>query len=100
MTSPTGFTAEEEVAVTSVPQDADLGRVVRVRWTDSGLAMHGWQELRDASTKTVSDVETVGLWMGENDNVVMVAGTRDADNENWLNVQLIWKPSIISKEWL
>lgn len=83
----------------TVMQDDDLGRPVRIRWIDSGLAVHGWSAEHELP-KTVSHCESVGLWMGENDEVVMVGGTRDAETSNWLNVQLIWKPSIIEKEWL
>ena len=85
--------------VGTVMQDADKGRVVRVRWIDSGLAVHGWNHPHEVP-KSVETVESVGLWMGENDEVVMVAGTRDMANDNWLNVQLIYKPCIIDKEWL
>jgi hypothetical protein len=45
-------------------------------------------------------VTSVGLWMGENDDVIMVAGAKDDANQNWLHVQLIWKPSIVRQVWL
>lgn len=92
-------TLHEELAAKSVSADEDLGRPVRVRWLDSGLALYGWQQKGDLPDN-VSEVESVGLWMGENENVVMVGGTRDAENQNWLNVQLIWKPCLVAKEWL
>lgn len=83
----------------TVMQDSDLGRIVRIRWIDSGYALNGWTHT-DKVPETVMTVESVGLWMGENDKVIMVAGTRDEANDNWLNVQLIYKPCIETKEWL
>jgi len=94
----------EAVIAESISEDADLGRAVRVRWIDSGLAAHdGWMLMSEIPTD-VATVETIGLWLGENDNVVMVAGTRAMEgmgqSEQYLNAQVIWKPSIVSKEWL
>ena len=85
--------------VGSVNQDDDLGRPVRILWIDSGLAVHGWTQ-RHEMPAMVETVESVGLWMGENDDVVMIGGTRDKGNHSWLNCQLIWKESIRGKEWL
>lgn len=87
-----------------ITADADLGRSVRIRWIDSGLAAHdGWMSRSEIPTN-VWTVETVGLWLGENDNVVAVAGTRalgeDKGSEQYLNAQLIYKPCVVSKEWL
>ena len=86
-----------------ITSDENLGRPVRVNWIDSGLAVHSWTTLKDMPDN-VEHVESVGLWMGENDNVVMLAGTRagtrDSSNDNWLNCQLIWKQAIIEQEWL
>lgn len=95
-------TPEEQLELKSVMQDADTGRAVRIVWTDSGLAYHqGWEQFREATEKArVMDVETVGIWMGENDRVVMVAHSRDADNENWNVSMTLYKPCIIRKEWL
>lgn len=89
-------------ALSSLQQDEDTGRAVRIRWTDSGLAHHtGWQSFTSATDDhKVMDVETVGIWMGENEQVVMVAHSRDADNDNWNVSMTIFKPCIISKEWL
>jgi hypothetical protein len=94
----------ETLKAESVSEDVDLGRAVRVRWIDSGLAAHdGWM-LRSDIPDNVATVETVGLWLGENDNVVMVAGTRataeSMGSEQYLNAQVIYKPCIVSKEWL
>jgi hypothetical protein len=84
----------------SITLDSDTGRPVRVLWVDSGLsAGDGWQKVADLPTD-VETVETIGLWMGENEHIVMVAGTRDFANESWLAVQLIWKNAITRKEWL
>ena len=84
----------------SVSADDNTGRAVRVRWIDSGLAVgHGWKQTSELPS-SVERVETVGLWMGENEEVVMVGGTRDTANESWLAVQLIYKPCITGMEWL
>ena len=81
-----------------ISEDADFGRYVKVTWVDSGLAVHpGWQTRADLPGN-VATVESIGIWVGENDNVVALAGTRSGDAI--LNCQLIYKPCIISKEWL
>lgn len=100
--TPTEMTALEAAELDTVQQSEDTGRAVRVVWTDSGLAYHdGWEKFRDVAERgRVMDVETVGIWMGENDRVVMVAHSRDADNENWNVAMTIYKPCIIRKEWL
>jgi hypothetical protein len=85
--------------VMSIVADADEGRPVRVCWTDSGMAVHGWQS-RESIDPVMSSIETVGLWMGEDEEIVMIGGSRDRLNENWGECQLIWKPSISLKEWL
>lgn len=98
MPCPHEHAVAEEVA--NVNADADLGRPVRIVWIDSGLSVHnGWMDAKDLPAM-VETVETVGLWMGENDSIVMVAGTRDSSNESWLHAQLIWKAAITAKEWL
>lgn len=86
----------------TVQQDDNTGRAVRIIWTDSGLAYNtGWGKFRAHSDRArVTDVETVGLWMGESDTVVMLAHSRDEDNENWNVSMTIFKPCIKSKEWL
>jgi hypothetical protein len=89
----------EDIEVENVNADDDLGRPVRIKWIDSGLAVGSWTQARDLPDD-VATVESIGMWMGENDHVVYLAGTRDVDNENWLNCQLIWKRAIIEKEWL
>lgn len=87
--------------LSTVMQDDDVGRAVRIRWVDSGLAYGaGWQKIDDLPDIHVETCETVGIWMGENDNVVMVGQTRDAANDNWNQPMVIWKPSIVAKEWL
>ena len=94
---------EEEIAAAteaaSVEMDARTGRIVRIRWTDSGMAVHGWTQRSQMPTEMPA-IETVGLWFGETDNVVMVAGSHDKHNDNWGECQLIWKPSITALEWL
>jgi hypothetical protein len=97
------FTAEEEAALSNITSDDNLGKPVRVRWIDSGLSLHRWLNKDDVEEKTkdmLSPVETVGLWMGENETVVMVGQSRDAEHANWMSAFLIWKPSIQAVEWL
>lgn len=83
----------------TVMQDEDTGRIVRLRWLDSGLAVSGWRQMADLPN-SVEEVETVGLWMGENAHCVMVGSSRDAHSNSWLGVQLIWKDAITTKEFL
>lgn len=94
----------ETLKAESVSEDDDLGRSVRVRWIDSGLAVHNGWMTRSELPDNVATVETVGLWLGENEHVVVVAGTRamgeEAGSEQYLNCQLIYKPCIVIKEWL
>lgn len=85
--------------LSSVPQDENTGRAVRIRWIDSGLFASGWRTLTEMP-KLVERVESVGLWMGENEHCVMLGSSRDDANQTWLGAQLIWKPSIVSKEFL
>ncbi len=94
-----GYGPQDSSEPQDVMADEHLGRPLLVRWIDSGLALNGWTSQHDIP-KTVSSVESVGLWIGENDEVMMIAGTRDEENCNWLNVQLIWKKAVTGKEWL
>lgn len=100
--SPSELTKQEQLELKSVTEDENTGRAVRIIWTDSGLAYHNvWERFEAVAEKArVMDVETVGIWMGENERVVMVAHSRDADNENWNVSMSIYKPCIIKKEWL
>lgn len=102
MTPPSKLSDEEIAELDTVMQDEDTGRPVRIVWTDSGLAYHsGWERFHDAVSEShVMDVETVGLWMGENARVVMIAHSRDSVNENWNVSMAIYKPCILKKEWL
>jgi hypothetical protein len=95
-------TAEQELELQSLMQDEHTGQAVRLVWIDSGLAFHkGWEKFRMATDDAnVMQVETVGIWMGENDRVVMVAHSRDHENENWNVAMAVYKPCLISKEWL
>lgn len=99
MSAAPGDAPLDEEEVRNVTSDDDLGRAVRVRWMDSGLSVHGWRQISDIPTN-VEECESVGLWMGENEHVVMLGGSRDSNNNNWNDVQLIWKPSMLVKEWL
>jgi hypothetical protein len=87
------------VTTDTVMADSDVGRPVRVRWIDSGLAVHGWNTFEELPA-SVEEVETVGLWMGENDDCIMIGSTRDSKANSWLGAQLIWKDAICKKEWL
>jgi len=90
-----------EAPIDAIAVEGDnVGRAIRVVWVDSGLAVHdGWIDA-DSLPDNVETVESVGIWIGENDNVVIIAGTRDHENEQWLNCQLIWKKAIVEKRWL
>ena len=82
----------------SIAPDKDTGRPVLVRWTDSGLAVGGWTSVADLPGE-VQIVESIGFWIGENDEVIAIGGTKDEDNESWLNCQIIWKKSIEEQVW-
>lgn len=83
-----------------IPEDEHFGRHVEVTWVDSGLAVHpGWTN-RHALPPNVSTVKSVGFWVGENDNVVALAGSVAEGSESILNCQLIYKPCIVTKEFL
>lgn len=87
----------------NISADENLGRVVRVRWTDSGLHQSfGWAKRGEFFDHDLAalGVETVGLWVGENENVVCVAQSRDEKNDNWMSVMAIWKPSVQVVEWI
>ena len=81
----------------SIVPDTDTGRPVIVRWIDSGLALHGWTDAHDIPSNVVT-VESIGFWIGENDDVIAIAGTQ-TDDESFLNCQLIWKQAIKEKAW-
>lgn len=86
-----------------IAEDSDLGRAIRIIWTDSGMSRDkGWASREVYAEFDMSSLtcETVGLWLGQDDDVVAVAQSRDEVNDNWLCAQIIWKPSIIRKEWL
>jgi hypothetical protein len=81
----------------SIIPDTDTGRAVIVRWIDSGTAIPGWSDARDLPDN-VETVESIGFWIGENENVIAIAGTQ-TDDQSFLNCQLIWKKSIEEKMW-
>lgn len=83
---------------TTVIEDPDTGRAVRVRWIDSGLHVEGWRRT-DAIVAAPPEVETVGLWLGESMDAIAIASTR-GDEGAWLNVQVIWKDAVTTKEFL
>jgi hypothetical protein len=85
-----------------VTADENIGRAVRIRWIDSGLhsdrswaGLHEWELDMKAA-----ECDTVGLWIGENENVVAVAQTHDAANGNWMAVQVVWKVAVIAIDFL
>lgn len=83
---------------TTIQQDTDTGRAVIVRWTDSGTAIPGWSKAHDLPNH-VEVVESVGFWVGENDDVIAIAGTQ-TDDQSFLNCQIIWKKAIEEKAWV
>lgn len=87
----------------NITADKDVGRAVRVIWTDSGFHHdEGWAPIETfmAADVHAMRVETVGIWMGENEEVIAVAQSRDEDNCNWLAAQIILKSCVVKKEWL
>lgn len=95
---------EEAMHALTIESDDNVGRAVRIHWIDSGMSLHGWRT-SDTLPEMTPYIETVGIWMGENPNVVMVGGSRDPSNVdsskgNWGECQLIWKLAITRMEWL
>jgi hypothetical protein len=87
--------------VTNINADADLGRACMVIWVDSGAQVSmGWSHAADLDHQMrVSTVETVGFWVGENEDVLALAQSKD-DDSGYLNVQVILKSCVTRKEWL
>ena len=81
----------------SIAPDIDTGRACIVRWIDSGTAIGGWSGPRDLPNN-VETVESIGFWIGENDDVIAIAGTQTDDN-SFLNCQIIWKKAIKEQVW-
>jgi hypothetical protein len=90
---------QEAAAVAAVQHDDNVGRFVRIDWIDSGLAVHGWHSV-DTVPQKLPRVVTVGMWMGESDEAVMVGGSHDVSNNNWGECQLILKATITERTWL
>jgi len=62
----------------SIQPDTDTGRVVLVRWVDSGTSITGWSSPQDLPTN-VETVGSIGFWIGENEHVIAIAGTQTDD---------------------
>lgn len=84
--------------MSDIAADEHTGRSVLVRWVDSGLAVHGWSTRGDLPGN-VSTVESIGFWIGENDDVIAIAGTMTG-GADFLNCQLVWKRAIMEKTWM
>lgn len=84
--------------MTDIINDEHTGRAIIVRWIDSGLAVPGWSSRGDLPTN-VETVESIGFWVGENDDVIAIAGTQ-TDDQSFLNCQIIWKRAIEEKAWV
>lgn len=86
-----------------ITEDEHLGRPCRARWIDSGMSRDkGWakREAYMALESGAMECETVGLWLGEDDEHIVIAQTRDKQNDNWLMAQVIWKHAVLLVEWL
>lgn len=86
----------------NITEDSDLGRAVRIMWIDSGEHQdRGWDNRENFTDALVcSPCETVGMWLGESADAIIIAQSRDKHNDNWMAIQVIWKPSLVRKEWL
>ena len=82
----------------SISPDENTGRAVFVRWIDSGTAIPGWSDVCDLPDN-VSTVDSIGFWIGENEDVIAIAGTK-SDDDSFLNCQIIWKKAIEEKKWV
>ena len=69
---------------------------VEVRWMDSGTWYEkGWQHRENiVRTATLSEVNTVGWLMEEDDDTYYIASSYDPTNEHFYGVQLIHKPAV------
>jgi hypothetical protein len=73
---------------------------VKVVWLDSGAHIdHGWAPAEKHWAEGLSrEVTTVGMLMQEDDDVIAVGLNFDPDTKNWYGVQLIYKPTVQSRQ--
>ncbi len=74
----------------------------KVTWTDSGLQMTpGWADLsvyESAAREWTGTVTTIGMPIYEDDNVLVLGLSYDAENDNYYGAQLIAKNCVRSRE--
>lgn len=80
-------------------ENIQVGDLVEVAWIDSGLAISkGWMERERILAEIGEDslvVETVGYYLGlAEEDVILVAQSRDADKTTYLNAQAIYLPNV------
>lgn len=87
-----------------ITSDDRTGSEVRVTWIDSGLSRDkGWaskSKYMEGLSLQMMTVRTVGLYLGETDDVFVVAQSHDSDNGNWTATQVIAKSCIKAVHWL
>lgn len=74
-------------------------RLVRVTWTDSGMARsEGWEDrsriLERMDHHDALKVATVGFLFHEDEDHLFLAQSYDKFNDQYLNAQMIWRPAI------
>ncbi len=77
-----------------------VDRIVKVTWKDSGLHIdYRWAKLEkymaDASP-FLSEVETVGVVMHEDEDIIMLGMSYDAVHDTWYGAQVILKQNVIA----
>ncbi len=80
-------------------EDNMVDRIGKVIWKDSGLHIdYRWAKLEkymaDASP-FLSQVETVGVVMHEDDDIIMLGMSYDAAHDTWYGAQVILKQNVI-----
>lgn len=83
----------------------DTGRIMLIEWTDSGMSRGGaWMSFDTATSEvcenTLAPVVTVGLYMGEDDDVLVLAQSHAASENGYYNMQVVLKSCITKRGWL
>lgn len=78
--------------------DKDKELRYEVRWIDSGLSIHGWNNIEEIKEKKVATVETVGYLVFEDEDSIYLALTRHKEESQYYGIQVIWRKSIVSME--
>lgn len=76
----------------------------RITWVDSGMHLdHGWAPTdvyKRSANKWHGQVVTTGEVFYEDHMVVVVGLSKDTAGDNWFGAQLIYKPCILTWEYL